>query len=38
MKNKKIFITGATSGLGKMIATMLEENEVYATGRNRGSA
>lgn len=36
MKNKKIFITGATSGLGKMIAELCLKrgNEVYATGRN----
>ncbi|MEK4494682.1 SDR family NAD(P)-dependent oxidoreductase [Ureibacillus sp. FSL W8-0352] len=36
MKNKKIFITGATSGLGKMIAELCLKrgHEVYATGRN----
>lgn len=36
MERKKIFITGATSGIGKYIAELCIENgyEVYATGRN----
>ena len=36
MKNKKVFITGATSGLGKLIAELClkKGHEVYATGRN----
>lgn len=39
MNNKTIFITGATSGLGKLIAEMCIKNgyQVYATGRNESS-
>lgn len=39
MKNKKVFITGATSGIGREIAELCIKNgyEVYATGRNESS-
>lgn len=39
MKSKKVFITGATSGIGRLIAEMCIKSghTVYATGRNESS-